>query len=240
MRTDMTANIRSRYLLFTVALLSFCGLLRAADDVPKSDKVTYLGVTAKPVDATLRAQLNLPDDVGLTVTSVDHKGPAAADLHVNDVLQKLDDQLLIDAHQLVTLIHLHHGGDTVTLTVIREAKPTQVTIKLGEKQRPAGGVHSNDVSDGNPPDNEVWAVPFDTNLPLGPNNQVVMSFKDDLFSACINTDKAGHKKLTVKDKSDKIVTDAAPVDTQEQWEKLSPQVREHLEVMHKMMVEQQK
>ena len=46
------------------------------------------------------------------------------------------------------------------------------------------------------------------------------------------------KTLTVKDKSSKIVTDAAPVDTQEQWEKLSPQLREHLEVMRKMMGEQ--
>jgi len=67
--------------------------------------------------------------------TVDHKGPSADDLQVNDVLQKLDDQLLIDAHQLVTLIRLHHPGDTVALTIIREAKPVQVTIKLGEKEK---------------------------------------------------------------------------------------------------------
>ena len=80
-------------------------------------------------------QLNLPDGVGLTVMTVDHKGPAAADIQPNDVLQKLDDQLLIDAHQLVTLIHLHKRGDKVVLTIIREAKPIKVTITLGEKER---------------------------------------------------------------------------------------------------------
>ena len=127
--------MNTRHLILVLAMLAgFTGVLRA-DDAPKSDKVAYLGVTAKPVDSTLRSQLNLPDDVGLTVMSVDHKGPSAADIQVNDVLQKLDDQLLIDAHQLVTLIHLHHAGDSVTLTLIREAKPVQVTIKLGEKQR---------------------------------------------------------------------------------------------------------
>jgi hypothetical protein len=223
--------------IFAMLFLLISGSALGAGPAASDDKVAYLGVTAKPVDATLRSQLNLPEDVGLTVMSVDHKGPSSADIQVNDVLQKLDDQLLIDAHQLVTLIHLHHAGDSVKLTLIREAKPIQVTIKLGEKQRPAAGGHSGDLTAGNPPDFEIWAVPLDTNLPLGPNSQVAMSFSDDLYSAYINTDKAGHRRLTVKDKSDKVVTDAALVDTQEQWGKLPPQIREHLEVMHKMIVE---
>jgi len=207
---------------------------------PKTEKVTYLGVTAKPVDDTLRAQLNLPEGVGLTVITVDHKGPAAADIQPNDVLQKLDDQLLIDAHQLVTLIRLHKPGDKVTLSIIRSAKPMQVTIKLGEKERvvrPGNDAdHTTDAPGDKTSDAQGGVNPFDVMLP-GVNTQVLMSFKDDEFSASVRTDKDGHKELTVKDASDKVVAHGL-VDTAEQWQKFSPEIRTHLEVMHKMLVEQ--
>jgi hypothetical protein len=212
------------------------------DALPGTEKVTYIGVTAKSVDDALRAQLNLPDGVGLTVITVDHKGPAAADIQPNDVLQKLDDQLLIDAHQLVTLIHLHKAGDTVTLTLIRAAKPIHVTITLGEKERvvrPGDDANHNPYSSGDKTTDARGGVdPFDVRLP-GVDSQMLMSFKDDVFSATIRTDKDGHKKLTVKDTANKIVADGL-VDTPEQWQKFSPEIRAHLEVMHKMLLEQPK
>jgi hypothetical protein len=239
-------------LLFAIAAMGLCTLARGqhVGDVaksgdaisPKTEKVTYLGVTAKAVDDTLRAQLNLPDGVGLTVVTVDHKGPAASDIQPNDVLQKLDDQLLIDAHQLVTLIHLHKAGDKVTLSVIRSAKPIKVTIQLGEREHvaPAPGDidHQTDVPGDKTSDAQSGTNPFDVTLP-GVNTQVMMSFKDDVYSAYINTDKDGHKKLTVKDTSNKTVAEGL-VDTADQWGKFSPDIRTHLEVLHKMLVEQNK
>jgi hypothetical protein len=232
-----------------IASLLVAGMARAQDvaapaDAAKMEKVTYLGVTAKAVDETLRAQLNLPDGVGLTVMTVDHKGPSAADIRQNDVLQKLDDQLLIDPHQLVTLIHLHHPGDAVTLTIIRKARPIQVTIKLGEKEKavvPANDAdHTNDLPD-------LKALPdatsplFDTQLPLGPGGvaQVAMAFKDDVYSASVNTDKDGHQILTVKDTTGKIVAQG-PIDTDEQWQQFPSDVRTHLEVMHRLIARQKK
>jgi hypothetical protein len=236
-------------IMVAIAVMSLCAAARAQHigdlaeagegKPPKTEKVTYLGVTAKPVDDTLRAQLNLPDGVGLTVMTIDHKGPAAADIQPNDVLQKLDDQLLIDAHQLVTLIHLHKAGDKVTLTVIREAKPIKVTITLGEKERPAndsdhpGDLPGDQTSDGQPAIN-----PFDLTLP-GVSTRVLVSFKDDLYSAYVIADKDGHKKLTVKDTANKTVAEGL-VDTAEQWQKFSPEIRTHLDVLHKMLVEQSK
>ena len=198
----------------------------AASTKASTEKFTYLGVTAKTVDDTLRAQLNLPDGVGLTVTTVDHKGPAGADIQTNDVLEKLDDQLLINAHQLVTLIRLHKPGDTVTVSLIREAKPIEVKIKLGEKERPI--VPGNDTDrTGDPPDARIT------------DTQMGMSFKDDVYTATVRTDKQGHKHMTVKNSAGTVVADG-PVDTAEEWNKFSPDVREHLEVMHKMLLEQQK
>jgi hypothetical protein len=204
---------------------------------PKTEKFAYLGITAKSVDDTLRAQLNLPDDVGLTIMTVDRKGPAAGDLQVNDVLQKLDDQLLIDPHQFVTLIHLHRPGDTVTLTVIRQAKPMTVTIKLGEKQKMVvapGDANHPGFTDLPAPDGFPAPAGFDTTTPMAKGEQVSMSFKDDLYSAFIITDRNGHKTLTVKDTLGNTVA-TGPADTDEEWGKFSADVRTHLEVMHKMM-----
>ena len=71
----MKTRFISRMIVAMVALLA-CGVARAQNphigDIaelgegtpPKMEKVTYLGVTAKPVDSTLLAQLNLPEGVG--------------------------------------------------------------------------------------------------------------------------------------------------------------------------------
>jgi hypothetical protein len=239
----------SLFLLLTLAIVP--GLARGSDDGfpaeltdgknPAVEKVTYLGVTAKSVDDTLRAQLNLPDGTGLSVMTVDSKGPAAADVQPNDVLQKLDDQLLIDPHQLVTLIHLHHPGDAVTLTLLRHAKSLQVTIKLGEKERhtPAANDtdHQENLSGVKMPDDLTGRNQLDTLLT--PNAQVAMSFKDDAYSATIVTDDKGRHILTVRDATAKVVSQG-PMETPEDWNKLAPDIRTHLEMMHKMMLERQK
>jgi hypothetical protein len=235
--------------MLVVATALIAGVAQAQDvatteaSPPQTGQIAYLGVTAKAVDETLRAQLNLPDGVGLTVMTVDSKGPSAAHIQVNDVLQKLDDQLLIDPHQLVTLIHLHKIGDTVTLTLIRKAKSVTMTIKLGEKERVAA--NDSDPANGSPdlnllPD-ATSPVPFDAQLPLGPNGnpQVAMAFKDDVYSASVNTDKDGHQILTVKDNTGKTVAQGT-VDTAEEWNKFSPDIRTHLDMVHKLLAGQKK
>jgi hypothetical protein len=212
----------------------------ATDAAPKTETVTYLGVTAKPVDDTLRAQLDLPDGVGLIVMTIDRKGPAAADLKTHDVLEKLDDQVLTDAHQLVTLIRLHQPGDSVTFTVIRAAKSKQVQITLGKKERPVVAISAPDLPGDLPgvkvPEDANGHIPFDVQLPLGPSS-TALSFRDDTYSASITADKAGHKNLMVKDLKGKVVLQSL-VDTPEQWDKLPAEIKKHLEVMHRMLLEQ--
>ena len=207
----------------------------------KFEKVAYLGITAKSVDAPLRAQLKLPEDTAITVTSIDRKGPAAADLQVNDVLTKLEDQILIDSHQLVTLIHLHKPGDTVTLSLIRESKPMQMTIKLGEKERVVPDAADPDKTAVNPGDNggnngndDPANPPFDPNAPLPRGNQTAMTYSDDTYSASVKADTQGRRHMTVKDLTGQVVA-SGPVDTEEQWQKFKPDVREHLEMLHRML-----
>ena len=228
-------------ILALIALLTMQAASALADDTDtaKTETVTYLGVTAKSVDPALASQLNLPEDTGLTLQTVDRKGPASADLQVNDVLQKLDDQILIDSHQLVTLIHLHKPGDSVTLTIIRQGKPTTVTIKLGKKERivPAPGSvdRGPDLPGVHIPDDVFPRAPGEPQLQLAPNSQVAMAFSDDTYSAEVKTDTQGRRHITVKDQITNTVVQTGPVNTEEEWQKMPAKIREHLEIMHKAL-----
>ncbi len=107
----------------------------------EKEKVAFLGVETLPVDRTVAAQLGLPRDTGLVVRHVADGSPAAALLQEHDVLTKLDDQILIDMHQLSVLVRSRKAGDEVKLTVIRAGKETTLKAKLGEREVPklAGG-----------------------------------------------------------------------------------------------------
>ena len=94
-------------------------------------KVMYLGVQVVPVPEPLRAQLSLPQGVGLMVMDVAPHSPAAqAKLARFDVLVKLNDQYLINREQLAVLLGNAKVGQEVRLTVIRQAKPTVVGVKI--------------------------------------------------------------------------------------------------------------
>ena len=95
---------------------------------------TYMGVGVEAPGDTLRAQLRLAQGVGLVVNFVDSNGPSKELIHQHDVLEKLDDQLLINGEQFATLVRMHKQGDSITVSLIREAKHIQVTIRLGEKE----------------------------------------------------------------------------------------------------------
>jgi serine protease Do len=99
----------------------------------KKTKVTYLGVASTPVPEELRAQVKLPKEIGLLVRFVQKgTGAAKAGLKTFDIMHKLDKQILVNQHQLRTLIRMRKPGDKIVLTVIRQGKSQDVTIELGE------------------------------------------------------------------------------------------------------------
>jgi hypothetical protein len=102
-------------------------------------KGPYLGVAVDSPTPALRAQLRLPEGAGLVVNYVDPAGPSKDGLKVHDVLQRFDDQILINGEQLVALVRMRKAGETVQLTVTREARPVTVTVALGEKDSSALG-----------------------------------------------------------------------------------------------------
>ena len=100
------------------------------------EKVTFLGVETAPVPEVLAEHLGIERDFGLAVRTVAPDSPASSVLQKNDVLRKLDDQLLVDSRQLSVLIRSKKPGDAVKLTLIRAGKEQVVTAKLGEREVP--------------------------------------------------------------------------------------------------------
>ena len=104
----------------------------------EKEKVTFLGVETSPVSNTVAAQLGLAKGAGLVVNHVVPDSAAAGALQENDILLRLDDQILIETRQLSVLIRNHKEGDEVTLTFLRAAKQTTAKVKLGTKEVPKG------------------------------------------------------------------------------------------------------
>jgi len=101
----------------------------------KKKKVAYLGVSMRPVPATLGAHLNLAPGIGLIVDVAMPKSPAAAaGIKKHDVLHKLGDQLVVNAEQFRTLIRTHKKGDKIELTILRQAKSIKLNVELGEHE----------------------------------------------------------------------------------------------------------
>ena len=148
----------------TLILTTALALLVLADDKPKqTDKApvapgsgitikraaqgTFLGVAMDVVPAAVRAQLNIPAGVGVSVGYVAKNSPTEkAGLKANDVITQLDDQIILNAAQLQGLIQTKKAGDEVTLTYYRKgkehtakAKLTKGTMALPAKPNADGG-----------------------------------------------------------------------------------------------------
>jgi hypothetical protein len=105
----------------------------------KTAKGTYLGAVTSAASASMREQLKLPKGAGLVVDSVDAKSPAeAAGVKRHDVIEKLNDQLLVNTDQLTALVRCMKVGDEVTLSVIRQGERQTLKAKLGEHEGKAG------------------------------------------------------------------------------------------------------
>ncbi|MHC4993835.1 MAG: PDZ domain-containing protein [Planctomycetota bacterium] len=98
---------------------------------------TYLGVSAEPVPAELRAHLDVAIGQGLIVRFVaPNSGAQKAGLRENDILLQLNDQKLMNMQQLQSLIQSHETGDVVTLRVIHAGKVKSLDVTLGKRMAP--------------------------------------------------------------------------------------------------------
>ena len=99
-----------------------------------SEQTTYLGIHTTPVEPGLAWHLGLPDGFYQSVQYIAPDSPAAAaGLKEHDILQKVNDQLIINFEQLHVLIRSKKAGEKVKLTILRQGSEKQLDAKLGSR-----------------------------------------------------------------------------------------------------------
>ncbi len=111
----------------------------AKEEEKEVKTVAWLGIGVEEASEALAAQLDLKDGEGLVVTFVASESPAAkAGFQKNDVLTRLDDQLLVNSSQFRKLIRRHKEGDKIKLTLYRNGKKEEISATLGHTKAHAG------------------------------------------------------------------------------------------------------
>jgi serine protease Do len=125
------------------------------DQLVKNGKVSrgYMGVKLSDVKPDEGSFLGLKDGHGAVVSAVDKGSPGEkGGLKPYDVITAIDGKPVSSSDELTMAVIAHQPGDTVTLSIVRNTKPEQVKITLG--QRPGGleADKSNDGDDSTPND----------------------------------------------------------------------------------------
>ena len=94
----------------------------------------YVGIQYSPITPRQAAQLGLPSGtVGIVVGQVVPGSPAQqAGIQVNDIITKVNDQVIDADHPLSSLLVKNRPGDKVKLTLIRTGKEMTVDVTLGQ------------------------------------------------------------------------------------------------------------
>ncbi len=210
----------------------------------KTEKGAFLGIYTTRAPAVLREQMKLK--AGLVVDRVKPKSPAdVAGLKPLDVVEKLDDQWLINPDQLAGLLRMRKPGDTVVLTIFHKGDQQTLNVKLDEHDVPviddqsqldfSGVISSGRLMEGmNWIPNGPAALMRSIRI-LGGNSDSVDgdAAYEDLGVKLRMTYNDGHKSLTATDKAGKTLFEG-PIDTQQEREKLPKEVRQKMEKMEKL------
>jgi len=95
----------------------------------------YIGINYQPIDPNIAARYSLPAQWGVYITEVTSNSPASdAGLQQGDIITKVGEITLDEAHSYVNSLFTFKPGDQITLTVMRNGKETQVQITLGESK----------------------------------------------------------------------------------------------------------
>lgn len=128
--------MRTRKLLAVVGLVLAGASAFGAND---GGKYGHLGIGVGDVPEALTDQLGLQRGEGILVTRVKEGSPAGeAGIQKNDVITRIDDQIILSTEQLRKLIGYTAPGIEVKIELIRRTKRQTVRVTLGAtEQAPA-------------------------------------------------------------------------------------------------------
>lgn len=109
-----------------------------ADELIKNGKILrgFIGIQYQQLTTRQAAQLGLPSGTtGIIVTQVVPGSPAdQVGVRPNDIITKVNDQVLDAEHPLPSVMVKFRPGDRVKLTFIRDGKDQTVDVTLGQPQ----------------------------------------------------------------------------------------------------------
>jgi len=191
---------------------------------PEMKKVAYLGLATTQTLPQTRAALGLPEGVGLTVQDVLSGSPAeSAGLKRNDVIHKINNQVLVNNPQFHVLVRTFKPGDEIELAVFRDGVEKPIQVRLAEKTVPAlkdaGGryywtlrnVHGKV---------DIVAVPATFSA----------RYEDEKYELELTTSADG-RRLRAKSKKDGRLLFHGPVDTPAERKAVPEMLREPLEFL---------
>jgi S1-C subfamily serine protease len=111
---------------------------RAAEELRAGGSVKrgFLGVTMNQSGITERAKAyyKLPDTNGVLISEVTEDGPGhKAGLKKDDIVRKIDGEVIKDNQDLLARVASHRPGETVRLDVLRDGEPIKVDVTLGNR-----------------------------------------------------------------------------------------------------------
>jgi hypothetical protein len=222
----------------------------------KTEKGCYIGLGTSPIPTVLRDQLKLPNGSGLVVDRVEGNSPAeAAGIKVSDIIQKLDDQVLINPHQFGVLVRNLKPDTDVKLSIIRETKPQTVDIKPVEKDLAPLDEMAAYGAAGPWRENQITAAPrygggngfftmknnnkldkpgADTVDFVTTTDQMQMVTDNGTTRITTTIGNKGERRANVVDKATgKIIFDG-PIETEEQRQALPKEVQDQLKELDQM------
>ncbi|MFB1485610.1 MULTISPECIES: Do family serine endopeptidase [unclassified Thiocapsa] len=107
---------------------------RVVADLRENGRVErgWLGVQIQPVTEELAAGLGLAEVTGVLIADLIAGSPAAAsDLRAGDVILSASGQQLTSAKDLSKLVAVTKSGTAMTLRVLRDGKPRDLTLTIG-------------------------------------------------------------------------------------------------------------
>jgi len=120
------------------------------DQLQKHGKVTrgWLGVAIQDVDENLAESFGLEKAEGILVSETQPESPAdKAGIKQGDVLMSLNNTSLKDVSDLRNRIAMIIPGTDVTLSLIRDGKPLDLNVKIGEQPADFGKVAQKKTTD---------------------------------------------------------------------------------------------
>jgi hypothetical protein len=221
-------------------------------------KETYLGTTTSVASTAMREQLKLTKGVGLVVDAVEPKSPAElAGIKQHDVIEKLNDQWLVNVEQFGALLRSMKSGDEVKLSVIRQGERKEIKAKLEEREGQAG---VGDLILIGPPDAAANWTPWQAAgagvapAPMAPRTIVAdraftrlagttlignvvigevdgkqtTEWSDDQVRISLERLAGKTTKVTMKDRTGKVLFDGAPPAAGDELFKARPELAEKL------------